>query len=176
MKRTFSVAVVSALAVWVATATTGWAYQAPVNFAGRWVLESEPLASVPTELVVQQTVGSGSALPSKVTVTRYWPSGASTEVLHVGTVGGTVPGSGGGPRTFRRIAWEDSHLVVEVETLRGQTGSRSPSELRREAWSVTPEGRLQIVITESGPARTPQTVSLVYRQVKGGIAQGRDAV
>jgi len=140
------------------------------TFAGRWVLETEHLASASTELVVHQTFGSGSALPTKLTVTRHGPSGRATEILHVGTIGGTVPGSGGGPRTFHRVAWEDSRLVVEVETLRGQSGSRTPSELRREVWSVTPEGKLQIVITESGPSRTPHTIALIYRQVQEGVA------
>ena len=66
----------------------------------------------------------------QVRVTRHNPSGTSTETLHVGTIGGTVPGSGGGPRTFRMVTWEDSTLVVDVETLRGQTG-RAPSEQHR---------------------------------------------
>jgi hypothetical protein len=171
IKRRSSHTVALVALVWVMTVPTINASPTQRTFSGRWVLESEPLATASTELVVRQTFGSGSALPTKVTVTRQGPSGSSTETLHVGTIGGTVAGSGGGPRTFHRVAWEDSSLVVEVETLRGQTGSRAPSELRREVWSVIAEGKLQIVITESGPARTSKTTTLIYRQASAALGR-----
>jgi hypothetical protein len=167
MKRTSSLTVVLAALVSMVTTSASSPLQAPVDFSGRWVLESGSLPSAPAELNVRQQSGEGGRL-RQVIVTRHGPNGSSTETLHVGMIGGTVPGSGGGPRTFRRVAWEDSTLVVEVETLRAQTGDRAPSEQRREAWSVTPEGRLQIVVTESGPSRTTQTTTLLYRQVKEG--------
>lgn len=161
-RTSYRTAALAAVA-WVVAASITNAMQTPVDFSGRWVLESEPLPAVATELVVRQISGPG-ALPKQISVTRHGPAGPSTETLHVGTFGGTVPGTGGGPRTSRRVTWQGSTLVIEVETLRSQTGARSQIEQRREVWSVTPDGKLQIVITESGPSRTLHTMTLVYRQ------------
>lgn len=175
MTRKYSLVIVLTAAVWVMAASAPRAQQPSTDFFGRWVLESEALPSAPTELVIRQIAGEGGR-PKEVRVTRHGATGTSLETLYVGTIGGTVPGSGGGPRTFRRVTWEGSTLVIDVETLRGQSGDRAPSERRREAWSVTPDGKLQIVITESGPSRTTQTVALVYRQVKEPAAQERHAI
>jgi len=175
MKWKSSVIVALAGLVWVIAAATSEARQAPVDFSGRWVLESGSLPSASTELVVRQRSGLNS-VPREVSVTRTGPSGASTETLYVGTVGGTVPGTSGGRRTSRQVSWEDSTLVIDIETLGGQPGDRAPSDLRREVWSVTPEGKLKIVITESGPSRTPQTTALIYRQVSAGFARLQYAV
>lgn len=168
MKVKSSLTVALAASVWVITVSTADARQAPVDFSGRWVLESQTLPSVPTELVVRQTAGPGSP-PRQITVTRHTISGASTETLHVGTIGGTVPGSGGGPRTSRRIKWENASLIIDVETISSRAGERTSSHLRREVWSVTAEGKLQIVVTESMSAGTPETTTLIYRRAAGGV-------
>jgi hypothetical protein len=170
MKRKSSLSVVLAVLVWAMAASTTNALQVPVDFSGRWVLESEPLPSEPTELVVRQTSGPGS-IPRELRVTRNGPGGTSTATLHIGTIGGTVPGTGGGPRTSRQVRWENSTLVIDVETLRSQTGGRASSEQRREVWSVTSEGKLQIVVAARGPSRTPQPTTLIYRQVREGVAR-----
>lgn len=152
----------------VVTASTADARQAPVDFSGRWVLASQAMPSVPTELVVRQTPGPGSP-PRQITVTRHTTSGASTETLHVGTIGGTVPGSGGGPRTSHRIKWENASLIIDVETISGRASERTSSHLRREVWSVTAEGKLQIMVTESMSAGAPETTTMTYRRAAGGV-------
>lgn len=90
MKRKSSLSVVLPVLVWAVAASTTSALQVPVDFSGRWVLESEPLPSEPTELVVRQTSGPGS-IPRE---------GVARQLPLIDVVEGTSSGS---PTAMRRM-------------------------------------------------------------------------
>jgi hypothetical protein len=158
------------VAVWAAAVDGS---QAPPDFSGRWVRESVlPPGDAPTRLVVRQSIvqtnvrGEPMApFVKDLTVTRESSTGVFTETLQLGVVGGSVPGSDGGPRSHCRVAWEDTRLVIETGTFTGSAPGRGDWTERREVWAVGPDGLLHVSITHASSGGASRTVTVVYRRV-----------
>ena len=143
------------------------------DFSGAWVLDSAapPSGDISKTLVVRQSLTRTNVRgePMKpffkdLTVTRELASGTHAETYVIGVVGGTVPGRAGLPSSHRRVGWEDKTLVIESGTYTGPAPQTGEWTERREVWSFTPNGRLQLALTSSDSRGGSSTVALTYRR------------
>jgi hypothetical protein len=148
------------------------------DFSGDWVLESAPqsAADIPKRLSVRQSLTRTNVRgePMKpffkdITVARELANGRRSETYQIGIAGGTVPGprtdgSADGPRTHRRVEWEERTLVIENGSYTGPTRESGQWTERREVWSLDPGGRLRLAITTRSSVGASSTVTLLYRR------------
>ena len=162
------------LAVSVVTQLTA---QDTPDLSGDWILESTPqsTADTPKALSVRQSlartnVRGESTKPffKDITVARELANGTRSETYPIGLVSGTVPGRAdgnvNGPRSHRRVEWEERTLVIESGSYTGPTPESGEWAERREVWSLDPGGRLRLAVTTRSSDGASSTITLVYRR------------
>jgi hypothetical protein len=177
MKRGLSLHTVLWFVVLAVSVVARLTAQDTPDFSGDWILESAPqsAAEIPKALSVRQSLVRATVHgePLKpffrdITVARELANGTRSETYQIGLVGGTVPGradgNADGPRSHRRVEWEELTLVFESGSYTGPTPESGQWADRREVWSLDPGGRLRLAITTRSSDGASSTVTLVYRR------------
>jgi hypothetical protein len=150
----------------------GAAAQDTADFLGHWVLlnPSDVASDIAQELTVRQ---SFERHVNVITIERRATSGVRSETYTIGTVGGVVgglvsrSGRGSGPdgqimETRFSTKWDGNRLVIQTGSYSGPTLESGPYTEHDEVWSLDPEGRLSITVTDRSSDAEPRTANLTY--------------
>ena len=159
-------------------ATVGLAAQDKPDFSGRWVLDALQqsdtdiaLALTVRQSLVRTTVRGDPMEPffRDITVERHFRTGTQSETHLIGVQDGAVPGlradgSRSSPTAHHAVTWDENALVFENGSYTGQRPETGVWAERREVWSLIPNGRLSVVITNRSSGDAPRQISLLYRR------------
>ena len=148
------------------------------NFSGQWVLGSSSTASAATELTLELCVadwfcGNGAyRLPRSLSANqaaqpheylsverRFRNQGMGT--FEITVVSASVLSSFGTDRSDLFAAFEDQTLIIQKPTRFDPAGEQV---LRKEIWSLTPEGLLRIITTDQPGSGEPVRTEAIYRK------------
>lgn len=73
-------------------------------------------------------------------------------------------GSPNGPAAHHTVRWDGNALTFESGKYTGQRSETGMWSERREVWSLEPDGRLRVVITNRGSGDAPTETTVVYRR------------
>ncbi len=159
-------------------ATVAIAAQSKPDFSGRWILTTRQTdVDIPSALSVRQTIARTTLRSDPmepffrdITIERQLETGTTSETYPIGVQGGAVPvfradGSPNcGPTAHHAVRWEGNALVLESGSYTGGRPETGVWTERREVWSLIPDGRLSVVITNRSSGDALRHVTLVYRR------------
>ena len=171
LQQTWSIALIM-------LATVGVAAQDIPDFSGRWVLATPQQSGtdVPSALSVRQTLVRttvrGDAMEPffrDIAIDRQFESRTHSETHLIGVQGGVVPGlraddNPNGPTAHHAVKWDGHALVFESGRYTGQRPETVMWSERREVWSLDPDGRLRLLITNRSSGDAPRETTVVYRR------------
>ena len=73
-------------------------------------------------------------------------------------------GSPSGPTAHHAVRWDGNALVFESGSYTGQRPETGVWSERREAWSLDPDDRLRVVVTNRSSGNAPTETTVVYRR------------
>jgi len=141
------------------------------DFSGEWVLvkagdSTAEQASLSIRQTITRTTMRGEPMQpwfsDLAVVRRSERSIVSSESYKIGLIGGTY--SGISHRTTFAVKWQGDSLIIQTGTYEGPSQQSGPYTEHEEVWSLDPEGKLLITVTDGGSNITPTTVRLVYRR------------
>ena len=140
------------------------------DFSGEWVLlATDASFDAPATLVVRQRVtrtnSRGEPMApyfSHLIVERHYSNRVESDSYDIGIVSGTV--SGTAERTIVRVTWQGERLVMKTGTYSSPPQEPGPYSEHEEVWSLDPDGRLLITITDRSSDSQPVTVRLTYQR------------
>jgi hypothetical protein len=104
-----------------------------------------------------------------VAIERQFQTAVRSESYQIGIESGTI--SGFAPRanvpsvsTRYAVNWDGDRLVIETGKYSGPTREQGPYSEHDEVWSLDPEGRLLMTVTDRGSGTEPRTTQLTYRR------------
>jgi hypothetical protein len=102
-----------------------------------------------------------------ISIRRELENGVSSEAYKIGLDSGSVSGSPGADnegRTLGRVRWEGRTLAFETGSYSGPIGEHGTWTERREEWTLDPDGRLRVTITNRSSVDRQKTATLMYRR------------
>jgi|SRR3954449_7918332 len=140
------------------------------DFSGEWVrLATGASFDAPATLVVRQRVTRtnirGEPMApyfSQLVVERHYSNRVESDSYDIGIVSGTV--SGIGERTTVTVTWQGERVVNKTGKYSGPPQEPGRYSEHEEVWSLDPDGRLLITITDRSSDSQPVTVRLTYQR------------
>jgi|KBSMisStandDraft_5_1062788.scaffolds.fasta_scaffold650378_1 hypothetical protein len=146
------------------------------DFSGDWILinrsnaPSNAAQSISVhESFKHESVRGTPVDPPLITllVERRVNGTVHSELYTVGTISGTVGGTGFGGKSERAqvsTSWDGDRLVIEVRYSGRPVDASAVSE-HKEVWSLdVAHGVLLVAVTEKAPGTEPTTTNLMYRR------------